>query len=157
MVQLGSDGINQVDWEKLDIKEIVIRSAHPAQKVIVLQPYAGVGFTIVFDDVARCSETPQEIGVAHGTSKRLRARPFRTELCHHGHHGPHDAGFTHVAGTVCHRPLGDVVSIPEVLIKHPDGLSGRGLKILSTMKSFLHLEPLGWPFVPRPWDVWVAK
>jgi hypothetical protein len=80
MVQSGSGEVSQIDWEELDNKGIIIRSTSPARKPVVLQPDAGVSLGIILDDVARRSETPREAGVTHGASKRLRAKPFRTEV-----------------------------------------------------------------------------
>jgi hypothetical protein len=57
-----------------------------------------------------------------------------------------------VLQTVCHRPLGGAIGIPNVLIESLVGLNGRRLKILPARKPFPHPESLGRPFVPRPWD-----
>jgi hypothetical protein len=51
-----------------------------AREAVVLQPDDGVDFAVIPDDVARRSETPREMGVMHGSSERIRARPFRTEV-----------------------------------------------------------------------------
>jgi hypothetical protein len=64
----------------LDDKEIIILFAHSTREVVVLQPDAGVGFTVVLDDVAWRSKMARETSVTHDTSKRLWARPFRTEV-----------------------------------------------------------------------------
>jgi hypothetical protein len=52
MVQPGRGGFNQINREELDDKKIIVRSAHPAREVVILQPDAGVGFAIVLGDVA---------------------------------------------------------------------------------------------------------
>jgi hypothetical protein len=44
----------QVNGEKLDDEQIIIRPACPAHKVVVLQPNARVGFAIILDDVVQC-------------------------------------------------------------------------------------------------------
>jgi hypothetical protein len=51
-----------------------------AHEAVVLQPDDGVNFAVILDDVARRSETPREMGIMHGSSERLWARPFRTEV-----------------------------------------------------------------------------
>jgi hypothetical protein len=79
MIQLGPGGIDQVDGEELDDEEIVVRSARSAHEVVVLQPYAGVSFIIILDDVARHSKMLREMSVMYGAPECLWARPFRTE------------------------------------------------------------------------------
>jgi hypothetical protein len=43
--------IGQVNVEELDDEEVIICPACSAREAIVLQPNAGVGFAIIFDDV----------------------------------------------------------------------------------------------------------
>jgi hypothetical protein len=52
MIQPGPSGISYIDWEELDGKEIVIRSARSTREAVVLQPDVGVGFVIILDSVA---------------------------------------------------------------------------------------------------------
>jgi hypothetical protein len=52
MIQPGPSGISYIDWEELDGKEIVIRSARSTHEAVVLQPDVGVGFVIILDSVA---------------------------------------------------------------------------------------------------------
>jgi hypothetical protein len=66
-------------------------------------------------------------------------------------------GFACTTGIVHRHPLGGAVSIPKVLTEHLVGLNGRRLKILPVRKSFPHLESLGRPFFPHPWDGQGAK
>jgi hypothetical protein len=94
---------------------------------------------------------PQEMSIAHGASKRRRARPFRSQA----------ASFIVIAVPVvwvscallglCVAP-GGAVGIPEVSIKRLVNLSCHRLESSLARKLFLPPEPLGWPFVPRPQD-----
>jgi hypothetical protein len=49
------------------------------REVIILQPDVGVGFTVIFGDIARRSKTSWKMSVAHGASKHLGTRPFKIE------------------------------------------------------------------------------
>jgi hypothetical protein len=52
MIQPDPSRISYIDWEELDGKEIVIRSARSTREAVVLQPDVGVGFVIILDSVA---------------------------------------------------------------------------------------------------------
>jgi hypothetical protein len=46
---------------------------------MILQPDAGVGFAVVFGDVARRSKASWKMSVAHGASEYFGTRPFKNE------------------------------------------------------------------------------
>jgi hypothetical protein len=53
--------------------------------------------------------------------------------------------------------LGGAIGAPEVPIERLVGSTGCRLKSFLVRKPFPPLEPIGWPFVPRPWDGWGSK
>jgi hypothetical protein len=93
------------------------------------------------------------MSVMHGTSKHLRARPFRTEIASFAV-GVAPAMWVSCAllGLCIIVPWAMPPVLPVVPIERMGGLNGRGQRILSVMKPFPYREPLGWPFVPHPQD-----
>jgi bisphosphoglycerate-independent phosphoglycerate mutase (AlkP superfamily) len=79
MIQLDHGGVSHVDRKELDDEEVIIRSTHSAHEVVVLQLDTRVSFAVVLNDVAWCSKMLWETSIAHDTSERLWAKPFRTE------------------------------------------------------------------------------
>jgi hypothetical protein len=132
---------------------IIIHSAHSAHEVVVLQPDTGIGFAITLDDITWHSKTHGEM---HGASKCLQVGPFRTESVSLGlsldHHGPHNADFTCVIGTMRRRPLGGAVDVPTVLIERLFVSTGHRLKFSPVRTPLSSSEPLGRPFVCHPRD-----
>jgi hypothetical protein len=59
--------------------------------------------------------------------------------------------FVCVVGTMCHRPLGGAVDVPEILAERRVGSTDHRLKSWLVWKSFPPPELLVLPSVPRPW------
>jgi hypothetical protein len=68
-----------VNREELEDERVIIRSARSTHEAVILQLDTGVSFAIVLDDVVWRLKTFWETSIAHGASKFLWARPFRTE------------------------------------------------------------------------------
>jgi hypothetical protein len=65
VVKPGPSRVGQVNGEKLDDEEVVIRPACPAHKVVVFQLNIRICVVVVFDDVIGCSEAFWETHVTH--------------------------------------------------------------------------------------------
>jgi hypothetical protein len=52
MVQPCLDRFSQIDMEDLDDEQIISCPSHSTRETIILKPDTGVGFAIVFGDVA---------------------------------------------------------------------------------------------------------
>jgi hypothetical protein len=63
----------------LDDEQIIICPSHSIREVVILQPDAGVGFAVVFGDVAQCPKASRKMGVVHGASEYLGTSPFWAE------------------------------------------------------------------------------
>jgi hypothetical protein len=79
MVQPGPSGFGQIDREELNDEQIISCPSRPTHEEIILQPDAGVGFAIIFGDVARCLKASQKTSIVHDASEYLGNRPFMTE------------------------------------------------------------------------------
>jgi hypothetical protein len=79
MVQPGHGRFSQIYREELDNEQIIDCPSRSTREAIILQPDAGVGFAVVFDDVARFSKASWKMSIALSASEYLRTRPFRTK------------------------------------------------------------------------------
>jgi hypothetical protein len=79
VVELSPGHVDEVNGEKLDDEEVVIRPARPTHEAIVFQPNIRVGFAIILDDVVRHLEMFQETRVAHIAPERLGPWPLGAE------------------------------------------------------------------------------
>jgi hypothetical protein len=57
-----------------------------------------------------------------------------------------------IISTTHHHPLGSAIGAPEGLTERLVSSTSYRLKSSPVKKPFLPPEPLGWPFIPRPWD-----
>jgi hypothetical protein len=71
MIQLGPSRVSMVNGEELDDEKDIGCPICLASEVVVLQPNAGVSFTIILDDVAWHSEMLSEASVTDGPSKHF--------------------------------------------------------------------------------------
>jgi hypothetical protein len=79
MVQPGSSRFSQTDRGELDDEQIIILSSRSTLEAVILQPDTGVGFAIVFGDIARRLKASSETSVVHGASEHLWTGPFRVK------------------------------------------------------------------------------
>jgi hypothetical protein len=118
MVRLGPGRFSQIEREELDDEQIIGCPSCTTHEVIILQPNTGVGFAIVFGDVARCSKVSWKTNVAHDTFEYLGTRPLGTEV----------VSLMIVVAPVmwvpcvwlglCLHPLGDAAGMSGVPIEH---------------------------------------
>jgi hypothetical protein len=113
--------------------------------MVVLQPYVGVGFAIVLNDVAQWLETLWKTCITHIASERLWPQSFRAE----------DASLMVINSSVAWVPyavLGLCIFIPlAVLTTCLEDSTGRGPRSALVRKPFLSKGAPGWPFAARPW------
>jgi hypothetical protein len=57
--------VDQVNGEELDDEEIIICPTCPARKAVVLQPNAGIGSVVIFDDVVWHPKMFREACIMH--------------------------------------------------------------------------------------------
>jgi hypothetical protein len=79
VVKTGPGRVNQVDGDKLDDEEVIIRHACPACKTVVLQPNVGVDFAIIHYDVIRRLKMFWEAHVMHVAPKHFGPCPVGAE------------------------------------------------------------------------------
>jgi hypothetical protein len=137
MVQPCYGGFSQIDREELDDEQINVCPSRSTCETVILKRDAGVGFAIIFSDVASHLKASQKMGVAHGTSEYLRTGHFWAMWVSRAWLGMHII------------TLGDAVGTSEVPTGHSSIPSGRGSKIFSMRKPSPCLELLEWPSVSR--------
>jgi hypothetical protein len=145
MVQPGPGGFSQTDMEELDDEQIIGCPSHSTREVIIFQSDGGVGFVVVFGDIARCSKTSWKLSVVHGASEYLGTRPFEIEV----------ASLTIIAAPatwVPHAWLGLCTVIPWVMPRYVWG-SDRALN--RTGRSQVE-KPSGDEVVAASGAPWVA-
>jgi hypothetical protein len=64
VIKPSSGNVSQVNGDELDDKKVIVHPACPARKVVVLQPNARIGFTVIPDDVLGRSKMLREAHVA---------------------------------------------------------------------------------------------
>jgi hypothetical protein len=80
VIEPGPGRVGQVNGEELDDEGVIIHPACPARKMVVNQPNAGIGFSVVFDDVIWCPKSFWETSIMHFAPEHLRPWPFRAEV-----------------------------------------------------------------------------
>jgi hypothetical protein len=150
MIQPSLGRFSQIDREELDDEQIISCPSRSTHEAIILRLDAGVGFAVVFGDVARCSKTSWKMSSAHGASEYLGSRPFKTEVVSLAI----NTGSTCMAGTARRHPLGDAARIFGVLTEHSVGSGIHRSRSLLLRKFFPLLELLGWHSVRHLWGWW---
>jgi hypothetical protein len=68
--------VRQVNGEELEYERVIVCPACPAREAVVLQTNAGIGFTIILDDVIGCSKMLMEACATHVAPERLGPWPL---------------------------------------------------------------------------------
>jgi hypothetical protein len=79
MIQPCLSGFDQIDREELDDEQIISCPACSTREAIIFQPDVGVGFAVIFGDIARRSKMSWKMSVVHGAFEYLGTRTIGTE------------------------------------------------------------------------------
>jgi hypothetical protein len=71
--------VGQVNGEKLDDEEVVVRPAHPTCKAVILQSHDGVGFPVKLD-IVQCLKMLRETCVTHVAPEQFGPWHLEAEL-----------------------------------------------------------------------------
>jgi hypothetical protein len=80
IIQLGLGRVDQLNGKEPDDEKVIIYPTHLTSELVVLQPDAGVSFTIVLYDIARCSEALWEVSIMHSDFKCFWPWLFKAEV-----------------------------------------------------------------------------
>jgi hypothetical protein len=76
LIKPSSRHVSQIEGEKLNDEHVTICPTCPARKAVILWPDAGIGFSVILDDIIWHLKTFWEAHIVHVTPERLGPRPL---------------------------------------------------------------------------------